>query len=320
MKIKELNISEFGGLKNKRLTFDDGMNIIYGENESGKSTVLLFIKFMFYGLGRKSSSNSERDRSISWDTHIAAGNLTFTYNELSYRIERRYIDSTRGGNERITILCLDNNSEINTEKEPGEYFFGVPKEVFESSACVGQMGSADINGEKTAISIQNLLNSADEKVDTSKILKTLDNIRITYRHKTGNGGSLYDIEQEIIKKKQRLDKAREDSVLLEEQSQRLEVAQRDFEIAKRDFEASDNLLSELNKISIIKRYDECQAKEEHLLVMGEQRREYVRENLKTDFFGKTDVAVYTNAPSVELFLNGKSLGDKGVAVLVLRGI
>ena len=29
----------------------------------------------------------------------------------------------------------------------GEYFLGVPKEVFESSACVGQMSSTEINGE-----------------------------------------------------------------------------------------------------------------------------------------------------------------------------
>ena len=51
MRIRELYIAEFGGIKNKKIELDAGqkLNIIYGENESGKSTIFLFIKFMFYG-------------------------------------------------------------------------------------------------------------------------------------------------------------------------------------------------------------------------------------------------------------------------------
>ena len=56
MIIKELYIAEFGGIKDKKIEFgnENMLNIIYGENESGKSTVFLFIKFMLYGLQRKS--------------------------------------------------------------------------------------------------------------------------------------------------------------------------------------------------------------------------------------------------------------------------
>ena len=97
MKIKEINISDFGSLKNKVLTLDAGLNVIYGENESGKSTVLLFIKYMLYGLGRRSASNSERERSVSWSGHSASGSMTFEHGGEDYRIERRYTD---GGRER----------------------------------------------------------------------------------------------------------------------------------------------------------------------------------------------------------------------------
>ena len=55
MIIKELNIIEFGCLKDKKISLCDTLNIISGENESGKSTVMLFIKFMFYGLPRRSA-------------------------------------------------------------------------------------------------------------------------------------------------------------------------------------------------------------------------------------------------------------------------
>ena len=60
MKITQLNISEFGRLKNTQITLDDGINIISGDNESGKSTVMLFIRFMFYGLPKKSQKNKSR--------------------------------------------------------------------------------------------------------------------------------------------------------------------------------------------------------------------------------------------------------------------
>ena len=39
-----------------------------------------------------------------------------------------------------------------------------------------------------------------------------------------------------------------------------------------------------------------------------------KEDLKTDFFGNVKVVVYSNAASVELFLNGKSLGRKSMTV------
>ena len=58
MKITQLNISEFGRLKNTQITLDDGINIISGDNESGKSTVMLFIRFMFYGLPKKSQKSN----------------------------------------------------------------------------------------------------------------------------------------------------------------------------------------------------------------------------------------------------------------------
>ncbi len=40
MKIKNISTSQFAGIKDKSIRFEDGLNIVYGENESGKSTLL----------------------------------------------------------------------------------------------------------------------------------------------------------------------------------------------------------------------------------------------------------------------------------------
>ena len=60
MIIIELNVVEFGGLKNKKIPLGEGLNVIFGSNESGKSTVMLFIKFMLYGLGAKKTGEPDR--------------------------------------------------------------------------------------------------------------------------------------------------------------------------------------------------------------------------------------------------------------------
>ena len=260
MKIKQLHVLEFGCIKDKIIEPDGALNIIYGENESGKSTLLLFIKFMLYGLTRRSASNSERDRSVSWSGHRAAGSMTIFHGGKEYRIERSFNESGRGGSEKLSVVCLDNSEQIAIEKSPGEYFLGVPREVFESTACVGQMRSADINGDKLAYGIENMLSSADETVDTAKILKSLDSVRVSYRHKNKNGGSLYEQEREMLSLRQRVDSAREASQRLGDIERTLEAEKKSYAVAKADFEKKDALLGELNKVSTLKRFDALKQK------------------------------------------------------------
>ena len=258
MRITQLNISQFGCFENKKIELDGGLNLIFGENESGKSTILSFIKFMLYGLTRRSATNFERERAISWSGHRATGSMTLECGSRLYRIERSFTESGRSGSEKLAVVCLDDGSTVTTELQPGEYFLGVPREVFEGSACVGQMRSAEINGEKLASSIENMLSAADESVDTAKILKTLDSVRVTYRHKSKSGGSLYEEEQRINQLRLRAEKAREDSLALDGWEQKLERAKSEYETVKKDYEHKDALLSELNKVSVLKRFGELE--------------------------------------------------------------
>lgn len=262
-----MNITEFGSIKDRIIEPSEDINVIYGENESGKSTVLLFIKFMLYGLTRRTQTNSERECSISWSGHRAAGTMTVSFKGKRYRIERSFTENGRGGSERLTILCIDDGSAVSTDKSPGEFFLGVPREVFEGSACVGQMRSADINGEKVASSIENMLSAADESIDTAKILKGLDGIRVGYRHKSKSGGSLYEDEQRINRLRLKIERAKEATLSLEGWEQKLEQSRRDHAIAKSEFEQKDALLGELNKVTVIKRFEklrEVQAELEKL--------------------------------------------------------
>ena len=291
MIIKELYIAEFGGIKDKKIEFgnENMLNIIYGENESGKSTVFLFIKFMLYGLQRKSQTNTERERSLSWSGGVASGSLVLIHNGKEYRIERTFSDRSRG--EKLVILSLDSGTSVTTDKAPGEYFLGVPREVFESSACVGQMRSGEINGEKTAQSLSNMLSSADESIDTSSVLKELNTIRTSYLHKNQGGGSLYEDESKINSLKIKLDEAKNASLAIEGKSESFDKIKREYEALKIELEEKDALVTQFNKIATVRRFEALRKKEAEISSMVEKKDICAKASLKTEFFpDRTHVA------------------------------
>lgn len=292
MIIKELYISEFGGIKNKALKLGSGggLTVIYGENESGKSTVLLFIKFMLYGLQRRSQSNIERERSLSWSGSVASGSMILEYRGREYKIERTFSDRSRVP-EKLSIVALDNGTPVVTEKSPGEYFLGVPREVFESSACVGQMRSGDINGEKTAQSLSNMLASADESIDTASVLKELNSIRTSYMHKNQAGGSIFEDEAKINSLRLKLDEAKNASLAIEGKTESFEKTKSEYDALRLELEKKDALVGQFNKIALIKRFEDLRKKETELPTISKEKEICAKKFLKTDFFpDRTHVA------------------------------
>ena len=70
MKIENIKINSFGTLKNKEINLDKNVNIIYGKNESGKSTLLTYIKTAFYGISKNKNGKQIFDIKYShtWDS------------------------------------------------------------------------------------------------------------------------------------------------------------------------------------------------------------------------------------------------------------
>ena len=69
MRILDLKVNGFGKLSGYTIEFKDGINVVYGENESGKSTLLKFIMGMFYGLSKNKNGKFMPDfeRYMPWD-------------------------------------------------------------------------------------------------------------------------------------------------------------------------------------------------------------------------------------------------------------
>lgn len=61
MKIQKVDWEQFAGIRDKSLSFSDGMNVILGDNESGKSTL---ISAMFHGLTMPSKLDKRREKDF----------------------------------------------------------------------------------------------------------------------------------------------------------------------------------------------------------------------------------------------------------------
>ena len=198
MFIKEILIEEFGAAKNKTVTLAPGFNLLTGANESGKSTLCAFIKYVFYGF----ADTKERDRHSSLKTGNSAGSVIIEHNGASYRIERR--DS--GRQHTVTVyeeLSGDEFTDWKTEFEtPGEYFLGVPPSLYMRSLYVSQASGGKLDGG-SAEAVSNLLLSGDEAVNLKQAKRTLDAVRKELKLKKGSGGRIYESEQRLRQLKER---------------------------------------------------------------------------------------------------------------------
>lgn len=73
MKLLELHINGFGKIHDRTISFSDGINVIYGRNEAGKSTLHTFIRGMLFGMERgrgraaRNDLYSKYDMGEQWD-------------------------------------------------------------------------------------------------------------------------------------------------------------------------------------------------------------------------------------------------------------
>lgn len=223
MYIESAHITEFGRLKDLELDFSYGLNVIEGANESGKSTLAEFIKFIFYGLQsrKKGDLPSERERHAAWQSGVCAGHAVVKDENVSYRIERSCVRNGDSWSEKLTVVDLTNNTPVDV-RDPGMRFFGMPESVFLRASYVRQTEGTEINGEETARAIENMLYSADEDTNAKKALKKLDSARVRLKYKVGRGGEIYKCAVELEQKENELEEARRASVKIAERESALE--------------------------------------------------------------------------------------------------
>lgn len=130
----------FGRLDHDELTLSPGLNLLYAPNESGKSTWGAFIRTMLYGLStRERGPLADKNRYAPWNGAPLQGRMDVSANGESYTLLR---ETRRAASPMGEFTCTYTGTATPvpniTGQNAGETLLGVPREVFERSAFIGQ--------------------------------------------------------------------------------------------------------------------------------------------------------------------------------------
>ncbi len=140
MKIRELGLKHFGKFSDRTIQIEDGINILYGENESGKSTLHTFIKSMFFGMERGRGRASVYDTfSVyePWENpNYYSGSLKFESGGKTFRVDRNFDRY----NKRAELICEDDGERLSVDDGDLEMVIGgLNSGNYENTISVGQL-------------------------------------------------------------------------------------------------------------------------------------------------------------------------------------
>lgn len=307
MKIKNIKINAYGNLHNKDIELSDGINIIYGKNESGKSTLLKFITNMFYGTSKnkKGKDYSDYEKYKPWNTEEFSGKIKYKLDdENEYEIYREF-------GKKNPKIYNENSEEIskqfNIDKNNGNQFFTEQSKVDENTfmstfVSMQQEVKLDMQSQNVLIQkIANLAGTGDDNISYKKALEKLSKRQLEEIGTSRSQGKPINIINNKINllknEKEDLDRYKEYKYEIEQNKngieESIEEKQTLNEILKKikkinDFESNKFENIELNKKAIIKNLEQDKEyfnqifdlKKEIICDEAEEYKEYSLEEFK----------------------------------------
>lgn len=249
MKLISCHIDAFGKLNNVNITFGDGINSICEKNGYGKTTLAMFLKAMFYGLGanaRKNSKLTDRTQYLPFSSQGKyGGSLTFVCDKGKFLV-RRVFNRTPTLDEFYLYDAENNLPSKVFSQNLGEELFGIGKETFDATVFFGQNHlESEVNDDiKASLSTGQLygddLDALSHAVDKIKMKKrdiksTLKNINLNEEQRALN--ELYLKEKDYLNK---IEKSKADADEWKNKKEYYQNLKDNMDAKKEDFESLNN--------------------------------------------------------------------------------
>ena len=177
MRFIDLHIDGFGRFHDFSMTFDPGMNVIYGTNEAGKSTLHTFLQAMLYGFTRARGVEAEHDtmaRLTPWENpEVYSGTLRLEADGTIWRIERDF-------HKPKDSFTLVNETAGTTESAPAAklqaLLGGLSETAYAGTVSIGQLKTASPSGMSGELAryITNMNTSGSMELDISGAMALLE--------------------------------------------------------------------------------------------------------------------------------------------------
>ncbi len=201
MFIKKINVDNFGKLSDININPANGLNIIYAPNESGKTTLLSFIKYIFYGTKQKKNYGdiTFKERYTPWNGMPLKGSLEFENEEGNYLIERS--DAERSS--KLSVTDLTNAEKIKLSGNPGVDFIGLGEKAFTDLSFVYNLSS--ISDSQTDGELVSKFSYSESESNTylsirDRLTEKLNNLISTKR----KSSALFQFDEKINDRRQKL--------------------------------------------------------------------------------------------------------------------
>lgn len=179
MNINKIKINSYGKLKEKKINLNNGINIIYGKNEAGKSTLLNFIINTFYGISKnkKGKECSDFEKYTPWIGEDFSGKIEYELNNKNkYEIYRDF----KKKNPKIYNKNLEDvSNNFNIDKTKGNQFFvdqtGIDENLFLNTMTVCQTEVVLDNSKQNTL-VQKITNVVSSGEDNVSYKRTMDKL------------------------------------------------------------------------------------------------------------------------------------------------
>ncbi len=289
MIIEKIVIKSFGRINDMTLEFSDGVNVIEGENESGKSTIAAFIRYMLYGFTDDGNSGlEERKKRINWETGMAHGSMYVRVDGKRYVINRSTVPADKSDRpiyrEEASIVDVETGAPAFGKLPAGEVFFGVDSELFDNTAFIGQIGEPGINEGSVKQSIENIIFSGSEKINKQRAAARISDKMHALLHEGGAGGAIIDLARKEEALGESLDACNKDhKLILEKEADLNRIRARRADAEEKQTKLHD-LDSSYNNAMLIQTFDQLHVLEQECEEKIEFYNKYLEENTRAGFY------------------------------------
>lgn len=261
MKILEINIIGFGTHNNLTLSLSENVNVILGDNESGKSTIGIFVYTMLYGFG----SENKRAFYRPWNNEIEyGGNILFECAGTVYKIDARFGNTPEEDSISLYNISLDEKIEIPSGKSIGEILLGISEEAFSiSSFMINSPDKVAMDNQDSESMFDYLMKkniekkqASDEMIVLKRIDSSIDFIG-SLEEDTGKLGKLKEEKGDAEYSLSKIKKSKND--LLDKKAELQKLENELLDIKKKRFSEKNDTVAVANAVEVVSLHSEIKS-------------------------------------------------------------